>query len=162
MQSLTEVMDRLLANLIAEVGAEDMCAHTLLPGDAVLAEYVGLDGCKGMLWVRLVQAGPSATFPQIGIRPENCAYELAVPLEVGVLRPAPPAEVILGREPILPSNEQQTNAVHQQIADMEQMRRAIQRTAEWYEELSVLGAYAPIGPETGVVGGSWQWTVSVP
>jgi hypothetical protein len=159
---LKEVMDKLLANLIAEVGGDGMCAKTLMPGDSVLAEYVGLEGCGGMLWVRLVTAGPSATFPQIGIRPDNCSYELAVPLEVGVLRMAPPAEVILGREPILPSNEQQTAAVHQQIDDMEAMRRAIRKTDEWFDEDSVLGAYQPIGPESGVIGGSWQWTVSVP
>lgn len=162
MSLLSDVMDKLLANVVAEVGGDDMCVKALLGGDSVLAEYVGLDGCKGMLWVRFTGAGPSASFPQQGIRPGNCSWELAVPLEVGVLRPAPPVEVILGREPVLPTSEQQTDAVHRQIEDMDAMRRAIQKTADWYDEDSVLGSYTPIGPAEGALGGSWLWTVSVP
>jgi hypothetical protein len=153
MSLLTDVMDKLLANVIAEVGGDDMCVKALMPGDSVLAEYVGLEGCNGMLWVRLVTAGPSATFPQIGVRPENCSYELSVPLEVGV---------ILSREPILPGSDAWTAATHKQIEDMQAMRRAIQKTDDWFDEMSVLGAYQPLGPGEGAVGGAWQWTVSVP
>lgn len=162
MSLLTDVMDKLLANVIAELGGDDMCVKALLPGDSVLAEYVGLENCGGMLWVRMVTAGPSATFPQIGIRPGNCAYELAVPLEVGVLRPAPPVEVALNREPILPTSEAWSESARGVIADMEGMRRAIQKTADWFDEDSVLGSFQPVGPSEGVIGGSWQWTVSVP
>ena len=130
MSQLGDVMDALLTNLIQEVGDDTMCSKSLMPGDSVLAEYVGLENCGGMLWVRYTTAGPSVSFPAQGLTVDNCAYTLAV------------------------------RATHQQIDDMMTIRRAIQKSAQGIDE-SVLGSYQPIGPQEGVVGGYWMFTVSV-
>lgn len=160
MSQLGEVMDALLTNLIQEVGDDTMCSKSLMPGDSVLAEYVGLENCGGMLWVRYTTAGPSVSFPAQGLTVDNCAYTLAVPIEIGILRPAPQATQPIGRSVALPTDEEHNRATHQQIDDMMTIRRAIQKSAQGIDE-SVLGSYQPIGPQEGVVGGYWMFTVSV-
>jgi hypothetical protein len=109
--------------------------------------------------VRLTTANPSASFPAADTTVTNCASTLAYPFEVGVMRPAPLAEVI-GDELVLPTEEENTAAALQQLDDLETMYRALVMFGEEVEAL-LPGIYTPIGPEGGVVGGKWTFTIGL-
>jgi hypothetical protein len=134
------------------------CSVALMPGNAVPYDY-GQENCGGSLWVRLSSANPSASFPLADVTVNNCTSSLAYPLEIGVMRPAPLAEMV-GDAFQLPTDAENSAATEQQLADMESMYAAIIAFADEVELLTP-GIYTPIGPEGGVVGGRWTLTVGL-
>jgi hypothetical protein len=150
-------MDKFIQNLIVEIGEEDMCSKTLMPGASVLGEYV--EECGAMAWVQLGTVSFSAAFPAPVATPNNCAYGLAIPVTMGILRAAPQMKQ-RGRDIILPNNAEQTAAAHKQYDDIETLRRALMRSERQVEDF-IAGSYTPMGPETGVVGGAWSFTFGI-
>lgn len=153
-----EMMDIVLAALVVELraeGTEELCATALYPGDGAPLDYAE---CGGMLWVRLITAAPSASFPSPNGTVDNCALTLAYQLEVGLMRPSPIPEQFAGGVPELPSDEEHTAATHAQMADMEAMYRAFKVAARDIE-MVLVGSYTPTGPIGGTVGGAWTLSV---
>lgn len=143
-----------MANFIIEIGDQEMCAKTLLPGASINGEYV--PECGALAWVRLMNASLSSSFPAPEQRPNFCATSLAVPVEIGIIRAAPQMKEV-ARRIILPTAQENTNAAHKQYDDLEIMRRTLARNQRDVEDF-VAGSYTPVGPENGVVGGSWIFT----
>lgn len=155
---LNGIMDVLLANIVEELKADgtgdNLCASALFPGDNVPIDY---GGCGGIVWVRLSSANPSAAFPLADVTVDNCAYTLAYPLEVGIFRPAPAIQTVLGKAHP-PTDSENTASSHLLVDDMKAMHRAIVRLKREVE-LVVIGQFSPQGPLGDVVGGAWSLTV---
>lgn len=155
-------MTILLSNVMDELQKPgqnaSLCAVTLMPGNEVPYDY-GQESCGGMLWVRLVSANPSAEFPLADVTASNCASTLAYPCEVGIMRPAPLAEMV-NDELILPNDTDNSEATEQQLLDMESMYRALIALGDNVENV-LPGTYFPLGPEGGVVGGRWTFTIGL-
>lgn len=148
--ALTELSVCLCAQVEAAPVAP-LCFCGLVPGDGVAYDYSSecADAC-GMGWVRLTTGYPSSQVGQVNTNLRNCSAVLGFEVEVGIIRCAPmPNDQ---GEP--PSPEEMALATQAQIADMLLMRQAINccRDSNNY----VLGAYTPVGPEGGVVGGVWN------
>lgn len=154
MSDLKTLMDSFLLNLVMEIGDEEMCAKTLLPGASINGEYVA--ECGALAWVRLMTVSFSSIFPAPEQRPNFCATSLAIPVEMGIIRAAPQMRET-ARKIILPDATENTAAAHRQYDDIEIMRRTMLRNQRLVEDF-VAGTYVPLGPETGVVGGSWPFT----
>lgn len=157
--STKQMMDIVLASVLEEVNKvhpdDTLCAAAKYPGEGVPLDYAE---CGGMLWVRMVQATPSRAFPQPVTDLNDCGAILAVPLEVGLMRPAPiPADFVTG-EMDLPSDDDHNAAADKQADDMEAMWRGLKRAAQDIE-LLLIGSYSPVGPAAGSVGGTWTLTV---
>lgn len=152
--TLKEYMHLFLQNLIIEIGDEEMCAKSLMPGASILGEYVS--DCGAMAWVRLMSANFTQEFPAPTARANACAESLAIPVEVGIIRTAPMIKET-ARKLILPTSEEQAAAADKQYDDLEAIRRMLARSSRQVEDF-VAGQYTPMGPETGVVGGSWTFT----
>lgn len=162
MTAITAAMELLISKVMAELQKPgqnaDLCAIGPMPGSDVPYDY-GQESCGGILWVRLASANPSASFPLADVTVDNCAVTLAYPLELGIMRPAPLAEM-MGEELQLPTDAENAAAVEQQMKDLESMYIAIRALGDDVE--SVLpGIYTPRGPEGGVVGGTWTLTVGL-
>ena len=150
------MMDVLLADIMEEIGdTTGFCATTLYPGEQAPFDY---GSCGGVAWVRLVSAHPSSTFPSPVASIDVCAAELAFPLEVGVMRPAPMMTTRNG-EAILPTDSANIDATHKQNDDMKAMYRAIERLRS-HTDFLLVGSYTPQGGSTAeIVGGTWSLTV---
>lgn len=152
------IMDVLLDLVHKELQANDtaknLCAVSLFPGDNIPMDY---GGCGGIVFVRLVTANPSASFPNADVTVDNCAYTLAFPLEVGILRPAPTIQTIAGKA-YPPTDEMNTASAHLMTDDLKAMHRAIQKLRQEID-LVQLGQYTPQGPFGDLVGGTWNVTV---
>lgn len=157
--------------LCAKIAENDMpkvCFCGLLPG-AVPYDAMGIggecfdtdgdavedaDGC-GQAWVRLLTGYPSSSVGVADVTPNNCTKGFGFDIEIGITRCFPieekggilPADVVLA-------------AVQLQIADMLVMQQAIV-CCDFDSENTVMGQYQPIGPEGGVVGGTWVVSVLV-
>lgn len=136
----------------------DMCLISVMPGAEVPYDY-GQEACGGMLWVRLTSANPSASFPLADVTVDNCGVTLAYPLEVGIMRPMQGIEVF-ATEAQLPTAANNGDAALQQILDLESMYRAIINLGDEVENV-MPGIYTPLGPEGGVVGGKWTFSVGL-
>ena len=162
MSAIGDAMDVLLNRVMRELQKPgqnaSLCAITPMPGSDVPYDY-GQESCGGILWVRLVSANPSVSFPLSDVTVTNCASTLAYPLEVGIMRPAPLAEMV-GDELRLPTDAENAAAVEQQMLDLESMYIAIVGLGEDVENV-LPGFYTPRGPEGGVVGGAWTLTVGL-
>jgi hypothetical protein len=154
-QDLWPLLVELLNNLHTELGrtgADTVNTCILAPG-----QQVPWDETCGMGWVRLVSAFPSTVFPSAeGSYRASCVATLVANVEVGVLRCAPNPEQLPGGELIMPSTAEQYAATRLQLSDMAAVRRAIQNARI---DLKLLGAYSPVGPQGGYVGGSWAVSV---
>lgn len=154
-------MDVLLAALVVELRAdgatdEEMCAVAVYPGAGVPLD----SSCGITAWVRLVEAAPTTAFPAAGFgnqRGNVCWWNLLATVEIGVLRPSPIPEEILSSID-LPDSEEHTAAAHKQLDDMEAMNRAIITARKEVEELVPVN-YSPVGPDGGLVGGTWALTI---
>lgn len=155
MDDLKTLMGKFMQNLIIEIGNEEMCSKTLLPGASILGEYV--PECGAMAWVRLMTGHFTERFPAVDARPGVCARSVAIPVEMGILRSAPQIKVAAGRRVILPNNAEQTEAANRQYDDFETMRRTLLRNENLVDDF-LAGTYTPMGPENGIVGGSWTFT----
>lgn len=164
MPSITGAMEILLQAVMTELqkpgGDTNFCVISMMPGSDVPYDY-GQEACGGILWVRLTSAAPSVSFPANDITAANCFSTLAYPLEIGIMRPAPLAEV-LDSQLILPTASENALAVDRQMLDMQAMYRAIYafKEAQDIEDL-MPGSYQPRGPEGGVVGGIWTLSVGL-
>lgn len=137
-----------LCRQVALAGLGSMCICSPMPGAGVAADYVE-DG-QGMAWVRLAGAYPSVAFPTLD-ETGVCWSPLAIALEVGVLLCAP----VIGERGELPGVVDQMQTTRLQMAALAAMRKAVQCCFPASARDVVLGAYAPVGPEGGVVGGAW-------
>lgn len=155
-KALASVLDEALTRLKVDGSDADLCSKTLMSGSDLILDY-GLESCGGMLYVRLIGANTTASFPESDVTVNNCAYTLAYQCEVGLLRPAVMPEQAMKRL-ILPTNEQHFDQSMRQYGDMEKMLGALQAVGSGYEEF-IIGSYAPFGPEGGVIGGIWSFTV---
>lgn len=150
------LLDALKKELARDGTLESLCHVSIQPGADVPLDY-GMAECGGMAWVRLTSAFPSQQFPVPANGLNSCAYELAYPLEVGVIRPAPPVETTHTNDIILPTEEAQLVAVQGQLDDMQAVHRAVAALAGRLE-LVTLGNYTPMGPMGDIVGGIWTLT----
>lgn len=133
---------------------EVIAARGLLPGDCFCGILPGdspsWDYSNGMAWVRLIDSYPSTTFPSPNTTPRaSCAAMLVATLEVGILQCAPGIDGSNN----LPTQADQFESARLQIAGMRAMQQAIVCCET---DLVVLGNYTPVGPQGGLVGGTWQ------
>lgn len=147
----------LVACLCEEVirsGLPPVCICTPLPGEVYATDYVSEDA--GMAWVRLESAWPSTSFPNQTIT-STCAAPLAFGVEIGLAFCAP----IFEQDGTPPPFAAQFDTTRVQIAAMAAMRRAVLCCfpAGRAQDV-VLGLYTPLGPEGGVVGGTWSISVA--
>lgn len=153
-----EMLDVILAACLVELRADgtdaNLCATTKYPGEAAPLDYAE---CGGMLWVRLDTSAPTTQFPSPEGRPNVCASTLAYRVEVGLMRPSPIPENVMG-DFQLPTDEEHSAATDLQLDDMEAIYRGLVRASRDIEMVSI-GTYAPAGPVGGTVGGLWTLTV---
>lgn len=126
------------------------CFCGILPGETTV-----WDQKDGMAWVRLTSVVPSTVFPAQDFDLRNCGKNLAAEIEVGVLHCAPR----IGADKVPPTEMEQFESARLQFATMMAMRAAILCCQDLGSADMVLGAYNPLGPNGGLVGGAW--TVNV-
>lgn len=156
------IADRLIelaacvCRLLAEDGNGAPCWCGVTLGASATWDGCGecADGGCGMGWVRLVGAVPYSTFPveeQEFLAATKCGTYTAYAIEVGALRCMPQNE---DGQP-LDTGTTLDLAVNQ-TRDMMALRSAILCCTGWDPEWPVLlGAWEPLGPDGGCVGGSW-------
>jgi len=145
-----------LCTELVDAGLPPTCICSPMPGEAVAADYVNSN--EGMAWVRVNSVYPSAVFPAQDQSASGCLMPMAVQLEVGVLYCAPVTE---GRSNNPPGLSQLFDSTRLQMAAMAAMLRAIECCLGATSSKFVsLGPYTPLGPDGGVVGGSWSVTVA--
>lgn len=116
--------------------------------------------CGAMGFIHLLNAYPSSSFPAAD-EAAACAAPLAATFEIGLWRKTPAPE----RNKIAPSKAQWFEATRLSFVDMAACRRAVMCCVQSYEAETgedldlVMGTWEPIGPEEGVVGGSWSFTL---
>jgi hypothetical protein len=144
---------------LKECLCQELTTAELLPGDCFCGILPGsdvpYDYNNGMAWVRLTGANPSRTFPNTAVYTTGCGAPLAFGVEVGALACIP------GLAPggAFPTTEVRQEAASIQIATMQAMRRAITCCMPKGLEI-LLQSYTPIGPEGGLVGGTWTASIS--
>lgn len=158
LSALGKVLDRLDVQLTAAGTREGLCAFTVYPGDAAPADY-GSEDCGGMGWARLVTAVPSVNFPASDLSVDNCAYRLAYSAEIGILRPGP-IPAVFQQDMDLPDDAEHLAAAGLQYADMAAMHAALAGSRDDFDDM-IIQSYVPLGPEGGVVGGSWQFVFAL-
>lgn len=134
-------------------GLPPVCICTPMPGEELATDYVTEDA--GMAWVRLVSAYPSVSFPNAAVN-ASCASPLAFELEVGVAYCAPMPE----NDGTPPGMSAQFDAVEVQMAAMDAMTAALLCCFPGNRVDVVLNQYTPMGPQGGVVGGTWSLYVA--
>lgn len=127
----------------------DVCFCGVIPGEAASAMYGG-DCTKkcGMAWVRMVTAYGAAGVGNVVTTPGNCSTGIGFDVEMGMLRCTP-----IGEATKPPKPEELLASAQLQLADMMVMRKAVAccpGSRDWS-----LGAYTPMGPGGGLVGGFW-------
>lgn len=127
----------------------DWCG--VLPGEAPFPVYLGED-CSTQAWVRLGTAYPSDGFAgdQQQQQPGNCTSGLGIDVEIGILRCFPMPEDGAG-----PSESEIADAFDLQTSDMLTMWRAVNCCTDLPNSEFILTGYTPIGPQGGLIGGSW-------
>lgn len=152
---VVQLTDCLCAELVT-AGLPPTCICSPMPGEAIAADYVSRE--QGMAWVRVSSVYPSAVFPAQDQSASGCLMPMAVQLEVGALYCAP---VTQGRSNNPPGLSQVFDSTRTQMAAMAAMLRAIECCLGAASRKGVsLGPYTPLGPDGGVVGGSWTVTVA--
>lgn len=120
----------------------------VMPGECFCGIVPGTEAAwdfpNGLAWVRL-----SAIAPIEGAVASNCGTPLQAEIEVGVMHCAP----TVSASGVLPSQAAQRESARLQMASMDAMRRAI--TCCYEGDGLSLGIYTPLGPQGGLVGGSW-------
>lgn len=140
---------------------DDLCSYSLTYGDTYvpfLPDEDSDDACDeddtlcSQAWVRVSSINPSAgTAEGWG---GDCAIELAVNLEVGVVRCVGIPE---GGE--APTESDALAAAIQSLEDMNAMHCAAMNCEVW--ESIETGAWEPQGPMGGQYGGIWNFTVVI-
>ncbi|MER6828897.1 hypothetical protein ABT352_23150 [Streptosporangium sp. NPDC000563] len=150
--------------LAASVGGA-ACRCSILPGAQVAADLCCDCGDgNGQAWVRVAEMWPTtAAWPQRVAQVERCPLNLwAVELEVGAYRCAAKVDN-RGR---FPSADRMTRDAEVILDDAAAMRRAVTCCFRDSEEgrrsarKLLVGAWRPLGPDGGCVGGQMSVTVS--
>ena len=148
-------LSQCLCDQLAAASDRKLCFCGVVTGEQVDGSLAGYDGCTGgMAWVRVTNIFPSTTFPNPDLL-TGCSTLLAVEVEVGTLRP-----MVIPRGRKLPSVGDLAVATQQAMSDMAAMHRAIAccASSSSVDFVYQLGNYLPIGPEGGLVGGTWTFT----
>lgn len=146
---------------IASNGLPGTCFCGIIAGDQPYdATGVGDGDCDddtdGQAWIRLINAYPSNDIGVALTTPGNCAGTgFGYDLEVGILRGIRIEE----NGGALPA-EEMLSAVQLQVADMLTMQQALECCALDNKDF-VIGQYLPIGPEGGLVGGTWTISIGI-
>ena len=143
---LNELLDCVEGELTAAT-----CISVVVPGAQVVVDYCNpCDGDRcGMAWVRLQSVFPSTSFPIQDASATSCIPVMAYTVEIGVVRCCPVGD----EEGNPPTKAEWEAATQQQLDDMTSIQRAVQCC--FGNRKVVFGAYQPIGPEGGCVGGLW-------
>lgn len=155
-QLLAELLESLTRKIKAAGKEDDYCSITVQPGSMAVYDFGPESDCGGTAWVRLVTANPTASFPTASADVNNCVNYLAYVMEMGCIFPAPSMTDTLGSF-ILPTDEELFDASMRQMDEMQMMYDAM-RSASIPE--MIVGDYAPVGPDGGLMGGTWTVTVS--
>lgn len=159
MLTIEEMLAELLESLVRQIKArgreDDFCSITVQPGNAVAFDFGPESDCRGGAWVRLVGINPTMRFPAADVGVNNCAYTLAFIVEVGMMGPVPVMEDRLGHF-VLPGDTELFDAAMRQAGEAQLMFDAIKGALI---PQKVAGSYTPIGPDGGVIGGTWTVTV---
>lgn len=151
------IFDRLVAIkncLSAQIVTDGLCDVAfcgIVPGEAAAGDYFqcGSSTLNGMAWVRLSTSYMASSVGQADLSIGNCTKEIGVDIEIGIMRCAALASV--SGSPPKPSVVHEAAA--QQLADMETLFRTVTCCPEVSSRDYVIGSYAPLGPEGGIVGG---------
>jgi len=136
-------------------GLPPVCFLGVIPGQALIADYSGdCEDVCGMAWVRVATYYPSQTIGAQDITLGNCAAGLGADIEVGILRCMP-----MDEDPI--TEEEALEVYRLQFKDAEAARKAIVCCDQLHRRDYILGAYAPMGPLGGMVGGVWRASVGL-
>jgi hypothetical protein len=141
----------LCAQLVGD-GSPQPCFCGVVPGVGFspdLFECESDDAC-GIGFVQLGTSYPSQTVGVINETPGNCGMTIGVDITIGILRCYPLTD---GTNP---DPDTMLEVARQQLLDMETMRRAL-ACCDWLPTKDVLlGAYVPVGPDGGLIGGTYQ------
>jgi hypothetical protein len=153
--ALSDLATCLCAQIVAD-GLPDVCFCGVIPGEAASAMYQGNCAKKcGMAWVRLITVTPASGVGNPSEQPGNCATGIGYDAEVGILRCTP-----IGTATEPPTPAQLLASAELQYNDMMSTRRAVScctGSRDWK-----VGAYTPMGPGGGMVGGAWTVTMWSP
>jgi hypothetical protein len=162
MNRLHDLMVDLAACLCEQAQADgngNLCFCGVLPGDAVVADYVG-EGCddrSGMAWVRLITAYPSSGVGVVDETVGNCGSELGFEVEVGMLRLIAAPE----DDGTPPDSSEMLKATALQTDDMFTMIKAITCCPALTSKDFSLSTYAPTGPMGLVYGGTFTVMLAI-
>ena len=144
-----------LCQQIQTLGLPEPCFCGVVAGAEVAHDHC--DGCAsgrcGQAWARITEVYASTAFPELAFG-ATCTSPLAATIEIGILRCAPVFDA-QGTPPGIGEHLEVTRLV---AADMNAMRRTWACCAGHREH--VIGAYTPVGPLGGCVGGTWLATFS--
>jgi hypothetical protein len=153
---LQAVADCLCTHITA-YGLPPVCYCGVVPGSIAVADQIGECGdVCGMAWARLDQMYHATVAGVPSTEPGNCTKALSIDIEVGILRcmslggPGGPPE---------PSDLLQSTEV--QMADAECMYRAISCCPALPTQDTVIAPYVPLGPDGGLVGGTFLCSVMI-
>lgn len=158
--SVQEKLEQIAACVCAQIEVDGLpatCFCGILPGAEIALDHVGdcAEGVCGMAWVRLIAVYPSTIVGQPNESPNNCSSLIGMDVELGIVRCAsmpaddgtPPSAADLQADAAL------------QVADLMALRKAVFCCGN--EKDLVLGAYTPVGPAGGAVGGFWTLSLQV-
>lgn len=141
-------LEECVCTMLTEQGAGPLCSCGVYPGG--IPAFDGCDDCGngvcGMGYVRIATAFPYDIFPNPTLDP-NCRREIAWQVEIGALRCMPTAH-----DGYALDQETLAEVWVGQMLDAQAIANAVMCC-----DLPVvsLGAYVPVGPDGGCVGGFW-------
>lgn len=147
MPSLVALHECFCAEL-AKAGLNENCTCALLYGDGAT---ISAPESGNHAWVGISSIFPSKSFPSPDTAPENCAADLVAAGTMGVLR-------CYKATTRSETQQQMTDRLDLQLADMAAMRRAVMCCAAQGAQLK-LGNYTPAGPDGTVYGGAWTFFI---
>lgn len=142
-----------VCDALTVLGQGPTCWCGIYPGETVSWEHCGEcdNGNCGQAYIRPATAFPYDIFPQQAFD-ATCANPLAYEIEVGVLRCFP----TMDEHGDPPEDETITESALLLLEDQAALHTAIRCCDSPLLEGHLLGAWTPVGPNGGCVGGSWQ------
>lgn len=152
---LQAVGEELAAGQAGPVGTQLLAPGAGPPPADWCCRHTGPDGTdgEGMAWVRLVRRYPSTRFPAPDTTPARCGASWAVDVELGVYRCAH----TLDDQGNPPTAAEMTADALMVNDDAHSLLRAACRVRWPY----VIGAWTPLGPSGGCVGGAQLLAVAL-
>lgn len=154
MASIWEQAKALAICLCAEVTddeGESLCFCGVMAGDQAY-DFAGLGECGsgkcGQAWVRVVSVYPSTALGEANTEARNCDVGMGADIEVGILRCWPIEDE---GEPVEPAV--MFEVAEQQLIDEASLRSAVQCCDAL--DAYILGQWNPVGPEGGLIGGTY-------